>query len=95
MPGGFEARVTGTGRTLDAIRRMIPAHARFVNGHDGLSVTVSALAGPPDEGLAVTVTTAEAQAVDRVKGLGFFGFLVAGDHHLPHHSAMALGAGHP
>ncbi len=95
VPGGFEARVTGTGRTLDAIRRMIPAHARFVDGRDGLSVAVSALAGQPEEGLAVTVTTAEAPAVDRIRGLGFFGFLAAGDHHLPHHRAMALGAGHP
>ncbi len=39
----------------------------------------------------VTVT-AEEPAVERVRGLGF---LVAGDHHLPHHRAMALGAGHP
>ena len=97
VPRGFEARVTGTGRTLDAIRRMVPAHARYADGRDGLKVAASILEDTErvERGVVITVTTAETSAVDRLRGLGFFGFLVAGDHHLPHHRAMALGAGHP
>ena len=96
VPGGFQARVIGTGRTLEAIRRMIPAHTRFINGREGLQATASTFADAErsKEGVVVTVT-AEASAVDRVRGLGFFGFLVAGDHHRPHHRAMAMGNGHP
>lgn len=102
VAGGFEARVTGRGRTLEAIQRMIPAHSRFVDGRDGLSVSVSTLEAPeqtggeePLSGVRVTVTTSDPALVAKVRGLGFFGFLAAGDHHRPHHRAMALGAPHP
>src|SRR3546814_11196625 len=36
--GGIRVTVTGQGRTLDAIRRMVPAHARGIGGHDGWKV---------------------------------------------------------
>lgn len=96
VPQGFEATVTGTGRTLEAIHRMIPAHARFVDGQDSLRVTALPLddAHAP-RGLLVRVTTSDDTAVDRVRGLGFFGLMTAGDHHRPHHAAMARGSGHP
>lgn len=98
LPAGFRAQVTGSGRTLDAIHRMVPAHARFADGRDGLHVTVSELpnaGGAENQGVVVTVTTDDPSAVAQLQGLGFFGFLVAGDHHRPHHRAIALGAGHP
>ena len=91
VPMGFEAEISGSGRTLAAIRRMVPAHARHMNGQGGLTVAVKEL----ETGVLVVVTTADPARVDRLRGLGFFGFLTAGDHHRPHHLAMALGAGHP
>src|SRR3546814_16792093 len=36
--GGIRVTVTGQGRTLDAIRRVVPAHAREIDGHDGWQV---------------------------------------------------------
>lgn len=97
VPGGFRARVTGEGRTLAAIRRMVPSHARFMDGREGLATRVADLSkaeGGGAEGVEVTVTTADADAVPRLRALGFFGFLTAGDHHRPHHLMMARGEGH-
>ncbi|MEO1087882.1 MAG: hypothetical protein AAFY88_26915, partial [Acidobacteriota bacterium] len=97
VEGGFEAVVTGEGRTLGAIRRMVPAHARFAGREPGLSVSVADLPAGDSRGagVALRVITADTSAVDRLRGLGFFGFMVSGDHHRPHHFAMASGLGHP
>ena len=97
IPGGFEAKVSGQGRTLEAIRRMIPAHARYVDGREGLEVEVGDLETAPgeDSGVWVRVTTTDPNAVARLRGLGFSGFLVLGDHHRPHHRIMAAEGGHP
>jgi hypothetical protein len=35
VEGGIEVAVTGAGRTLEAIRRMVPAHARELDGLSG------------------------------------------------------------
>ncbi len=96
IDGGFEAVVTGTGRTLEAIERMVPAHSRFA-ASDSVRVHTEALpAGDArGTGVVVRVTTASASDVVRLRALGFFGFLVDGDHHRPHHWAMAAGGGHP
>ena len=37
IDGGLEIAVTGTGRTLVAIQRMVPAWAQTMNGHQGWS----------------------------------------------------------
>ncbi|MEL7061124.1 MAG: hypothetical protein AAGN46_13975 [Acidobacteriota bacterium] len=88
VAGGFEARITGSGRTLQAIRRMIPAHAAMMNGHQGLQTNVVPLEA--GDGVRLTVTT-EAGSVDRLRGLGVFGFLTSGGHHRPHHLAIGRG----
>ncbi len=91
VSGGFEADVTGEGRTLEAIQRMVQAHSRHMGASSDLNVEVSVL----DDGLRVKVVTAELSEVPKLRALGFFGFLASGDHHRPHHLAMALGGGHP
>lgn len=97
IEGGFEAVITGEGRTLDAILRMVPAHASFAGRQPELDVSVEPLpeGDPQGAGLKLRVTTKDTSSVDRLRGLGFFGFLVSGDHHRPHHFAMASGSGHP
>lgn len=97
LPAGFEAELRGHGRTAEAIRRMLPAHGRFMNGSGGLNVVVSmgSTEGGDRERALVRVTTEDEDAVARLQALGFFGFLTAGDHHRPHHLAMARGEGHP
>ena len=87
VDGGLEIAVTGSGRTLAAIHRMIPAWARTMNGHRGWSTTA---AGLPN-GERLTVTATDPKEVPHIRGLGFIGLLVSGSHHQPHHLAMAKG----
>jgi hypothetical protein len=88
VDGGLRITVTGTGRTLEAIRRMIPAHAREIDGRTGWSVTTS----PVTDGVILTVTSSDPSQVVKIRGLGFMGIMVRGAHHQPHHLAMARGA---
>ena len=96
IEGGFEAQVTGRDRTLRAIQNMVPAHAYFMNQQAGLSVSVRSLpdGDSKDGGIVIRVTTDSPEVVDRIRGLGFFGFMVAGDHHRPHHLLIATGSSH-
>jgi len=83
---GLRIRVTGAGRTLEAIQRMIPAHAGDIDGLHGW--TAKAVALPDGEELTVTGhTTADEQ---QIRGLGFMGIMVLGTHQA-HHLAMAKG----
>jgi hypothetical protein len=87
VDGGLEIAVTGTGRTLAAIQRMVPAHAREINGRSGWTVGSETLV----DGVRLTVTSADAKEVAHIRGLGFIGILTSGAHHQPHHLAMAKG----
>src|SRR5437867_8737945 len=87
VDGGLEIAVTGSGRTLAAIQRMVPAHAAEINGLNGWSAKTA----PLDNGVLLTVTAGDPKEVQRVRGLGFIGILVSGSHHQPHHLAMATG----
>lgn len=89
IEGGLEIEVTGTGRTVEAIQRMVPAHAHEIeqthlNGWD-------AKTAPLPYGVLLTVTSSDPQQVQHIRGLGFIGLLVSGSHHQQHHLAMAKG----
>jgi hypothetical protein len=88
VEGGLEMIVIGSGRTLAAIQRMVPAHAREIDGLNGWSTRTEPLA----DGVRLTVTARDAKEVEHIRGLGFIGLLVSGAHHQPHHLAMAKGA---
>ena len=88
VDGGLAVEVTGAGRTLAAIQRMIPAHAQELNRLNGWSASTEAL----PNGVRLTVTSSDAKEVAHIRGLGFIGLLVSGAHHQPHHLAMARGA---
>ena len=87
VDGGVAIAVTGSGRTLDGIRRMIPAHGQELNRLNGWRATTEAL---PD-GVRLTVTSSDPAQVVRLRALGFAGLLVSGGHHQPHHLMMARG----
>ncbi|MBI3512540.1 MAG: hypothetical protein HY060_00445 [Proteobacteria bacterium] len=89
VDGGLAIVVTGDGRTLAAIQRMVPAHAReldrtHLNGW-------SAKTEPMADGVRLTVTAGDDKEVRHIRGLGFIGILASGSHHQPHHLAMAKG----
>ena len=83
---GLRILVTGSGRTLEAIQRMVPAHAQDINGLYGWSVQAKAV--PDGEELTVTGSiTADEQ---KIRALGFMGIMVLGTHQM-HHLALAKG----
>jgi hypothetical protein len=86
LDNGIEITVTGEGRTLGAIKRMVPAHTRELAAL-GWSASTQDL----PNGVKLVVTTSDPQQVVKLKGLGFMGIIVQGAHHQPHHLMMAKG----
>ncbi len=89
IDGGIEIAVAGTGRTVEAIQRMVPAHAHEIDQTHlyGWSAKTDTL----PNGVLLTVTASDPKEVQHIRGLGFIGIMVSGDHHQPHHLAMAKG----
>jgi hypothetical protein len=87
IDGGLEVTITGSGRTLVAIQRMVPAWAQTMNGHQGWNTKVA----PLPNGELLTVTATDPKETQHIRGLGFVGLLVSGSHHQPHHLTMAKG----
>lgn len=87
IDGGLAIAVTGSGRTLVAIQRMVPAWVAAMNGYKGWATKAATL----PNGVELTVTSTDPKEVQHIRGLGFIGLLVSGAHHQPHHLAMATG----
>jgi hypothetical protein len=87
IDGGIRVAVTGTGRTLVAIQRMLPEHAREMNGKNGWIET----AEPRPDGITLTVTSTDPKQVAIIRGLGFIGVMASGGHHQMRHIMMAKG----
>jgi hypothetical protein len=87
VEGGLRIEVTGTGRTLAAIQRMVPEHAHEIQGTNRWTVQAATL----PNGVVLTVTAADPSATQRIRALGFMGIMVQGSHHRMHHLAMAKG----
>ena len=86
LDNGIEITVTGEGRTLPAIRRMVPAHVRELVAL-GWNAKTEDLAN----GVKLVVKTTDPHQVIKLKALGFMGIMVQGAHHQPHHLMMAKG----
>lgn len=87
VDGGLEMTITGEGRTLSAIQRMVPAHTHELNQMNGWSAKTD----PVANGVRLTVTSSDPRQVAHIRGLGFIGLLVSGSHHQVHHLAIARG----
>ncbi len=83
---GIEIAVTGEGRTLEAIKRMVPAHVNELR-----EIGWNAKSDELPNGIKLTVTASEAQPLPKIKALGFMGIMVEGSHHQPHHLMIAMG----
>jgi hypothetical protein len=83
---GIEFTVTGEGRTRDAIKRMVPAHAHELNAL-GWKVRTE----EPPNGVKLIVTSTDPKQVTKLKALGFMGIMAQGAHHQLHHLMMARG----
>jgi hypothetical protein len=82
LDNGVEITVTGEGRTLEAIKRMVPAHARELSQLGWNAKTEEVSNG-------VKLTSTDARQVTKLRALGFMGIMVQGSHHQQHHLMMA------
>jgi hypothetical protein len=90
VPGGAAFEVTGVGRTAEAIRRMLTAHAPMLAMLPDYSATAEQIPG----GVRLTVrskASGDSATEARIRGLGFIGMLTVGAHHTVHHLAIARG----
>jgi len=86
LDNGIEIAVTGNGRTVDAVKRMVPAHAAELR-----EIGWNAKTEELPNGVRLTVLASEAQPLTKLKALGFVGIMVQGSHHQLHHLMMAMG----
>lgn len=86
LDNGIEIAVTGEGRTLEAIKRMVPAHVSELR-----EIGWNAKSEDLPNGVKLTVIASESQPLAKLKALGFMGIMVQGAHHQPHHLMMAKG----
>ncbi len=86
LDNGIEIAVTGEGRTLEAIKRMVPAHVSELREIGWIAKSENLA-----NGVKLTITASEAQPLAKLKALGFMGIMVQGGHHQPHHLKMAKG----
>ena len=86
LDNGIEILVTGEGRTADAIKRMVPAHAHALSA-TGWNAKTEDL----PNGVKLVVTSDDPAQVTKLKALGFMGIMVQGSHHQMHHLMMAKG----
>ena len=87
LEDGLRIDVLGEGRTLQALQRMVPAHVSMMRQASDWDITLT----PLEDGLRLVWRTQDPGEISKLKGLGFFGFMASGDHHRPHHLAMAQG----
>lgn len=86
---GIEIAVTGEGRTVAAIKRMVPAHAEEL-----AKIGWTAKTEELPNGVTLVVTTTDPKQAAKLKALGFMGLMVQGAHHQAHHLAIAKGELH-
>jgi len=89
LDNGVEIAVTGEGRTLEAIKRMVPAHAGELK-RIGWNISTEEL----PNGVKLVATAADARQAVKLKALGLMGIMVQGGHHQLHHLMMAKGEVH-
>jgi hypothetical protein len=86
LDNGIEFAVTGGGRTLEAIKRMVPVHVRELR-ESGWNASTAEL----PNGIKLTILATESQPLTKLKALGFMGIMVQGSHHQAHHLMIAMG----
>ena len=86
LDDGVDIAITGEGRTLQAIKRMVPTHAAEL-----AAVGWKARTEDLPDGVRLVVTASDPMQITKLKALGFMGIMVQGDHHQRHHLMIAKG----
>jgi len=81
--------ISGVDRTYDAIRAMVPAHARELSSMTDWDVKAELT----DTGAMLSLSSQDAQEISKITALGFFGVMATGSHHQMHHLMIAKNEG--
>ena len=85
---GFMAVITPTtNRALESMIQVLSVHPSQMKIETDWNMTVTNNNGI----FTITVTTDKLSDVDKIRGLGYIGIMAYGNHHQPHHWAMASG----
>ncbi len=88
LEGGSRYLITAEDeRTVEAIRRMVPAHAQQIERELGWDTATDTVR----DGIELTVVSNDPAQTAMIRGLGFIGFMVQGEHHADHHLMLAGG----
>ncbi len=87
LEDGLSIVITGVDRTLEAIQRMVPSHAKELD----LMPIWSVASETQETGAKLIVTSGDPDVQAKIRGLGFFGLMATGSHHQEHHLAIARG----
>jgi hypothetical protein len=90
IEGGVVARIRGEGDTVEAARRLIPAHVALMDGFRGWRVSTN----DAGDGLEVRIVAPAPAEVEVIRALGFFGLMASGVHHPHRLLAVARGRAH-
>ena len=85
---GFMAVITPTtNRALESMIQVLSVHPSQMKIETDWDMTVTNNNGI----FTITVTTNKLSDIDKIRGLGYIGIMAYGNHHQPHHWAMASG----
>jgi len=90
LTNGMRHSVTGDADVVASIKRMVPAHVQQMRGEVSWAISMT----EDSSGVELEITASEAGQIAKIKGLGFAGFMVLGDHHQLHHVQMSTGDSH-
>jgi len=83
VEGAVQFNVTGGPDVIEALHRMVPAHALFLDAETGWTTQVERY----EAGVIVRVEG----ELDMIRALGFHGLMTIGAHHQEHHLGIATG----
>ncbi len=88
LPQGVKIKVKPlTAKAIQALDRLLSAHPKMLKMETGWDMHAS----KSNDHYQIIVTTTKPSEVDKIRGLGYIGLLAIGNHHQPHHWAMAKG----
>lgn len=79
--------IRGTTLSIPSIHRMVPAHSHFISQSRGWTIEPEL----NDDGATLTITVEDSSTLNKLKALGFYGFMSLDSHHQAHHYQMAIG----
>lgn len=88
LPDGVRMLVSGEGSAKRAMDNMLPTHSSFLRSvRPEWDIQIEQV----ENDYLLTVTASNLVEAQRIRALGFSGFMVQDDHHAAHHLGLALG----